>query len=142
MTYVVLKGYLYDLIDCVRKARGSNGTGESIQKRQFFSILSIILVLVSYPGSASPFFRDELLAPVLHFVSVDRGERGSAGKGLYHERSKEVNLLQIYNMDSSNAMELDPVVTNLVCVPKKRNLSISFSFFEVSKKGVETHGNS
>jgi hypothetical protein len=73
---------------------------------------------------------------------VDRGERGSAGKGLYHERSKEVNLLQIYNMDSSNAMELDPVVTNLVCVPKKRNLSISFSFFEVSKKGVETHGNS
>ena len=25
----------------------------------------------------SPFFRDELLAPVLHFVSVDRGERGA-----------------------------------------------------------------
>lgn len=24
----------------------------------------------------SPFFRDELLAPVLHFVSVDRGEKG------------------------------------------------------------------
>ena len=25
----------------------------------------------------SSFFRDELLAPVLHFVSVDRGERGA-----------------------------------------------------------------
>nr|YP_010190873.1 hypothetical protein LK361_pgp020 [Veronica eriogyne]YP_010190887.1 hypothetical protein LK361_pgp006 [Veronica eriogyne]YP_010424915.1 Ycf15 [Veronica arvensis]YP_010424929.1 Ycf15 [Veronica arvensis]QZK26255.1 hypothetical protein [Veronica eriogyne]QZK26269.1 hypothetical protein [Veronica eriogyne]USL45987.1 Ycf15 [Veronica arvensis]USL46001.1 Ycf15 [Veronica arvensis] len=24
----------------------------------------------------SPFFRDELLAPVLHFVSVGRGEKG------------------------------------------------------------------
>ena len=40
----------------------------------------IILVLVSDPGSVSPFFRDELLAPVLHFVSVDRGERGLGGK--------------------------------------------------------------
>ncbi|PPS14181.1 hypothetical protein GOBAR_AA06395 [Gossypium barbadense] len=37
---------------------------------------------------------------------MDRGERGSAGRGLYHERSKEVNLFQIYNMDSGNAMEL------------------------------------
>ncbi|KAG1362037.1 hypothetical protein COCNU_10G002560 [Cocos nucifera] len=35
---------------------------------------------------------------------------GSAGRGLYHERSKEVNLLQIYNMDFGNAMELDPHV--------------------------------
>lgn len=79
MTYVVLKGYLYDPIwsDRLRKARGSNGTGESIQKRQFFSI---ILVLVSDPGSVSPFLRDELLAPVLHFVSVDREERGLSGK--------------------------------------------------------------
>ena len=68
--------------DWLRKARGSNGTGESIQKRQFFSILlvSILLVLVSDLGSVSPFFRDELLAPVLHFVSVDRGERGLGGK--------------------------------------------------------------
>ena len=85
MTYVVLKGYLYDPIwsDRLRKARGSNGTGESIQKRQFFSIIlvfSIKLVLVSDPGSVSPFFRDELLAPVLHFVSVDREERGLSGK--------------------------------------------------------------
>ncbi|KAJ6676033.1 hypothetical protein OIU79_020342 [Salix purpurea] len=37
---------------------------------------------------------------ILHFVSVDRGERGSARRGLYHERSKEVSLFQIYNMDS------------------------------------------
>ena len=77
--------------DRLRKARGSNGTGESIQKRQFFiySIslfyynfyyISIRLVLVSDPGLVSPFFRDELLAPVLHFVSVDRGERGLGGK--------------------------------------------------------------
>jgi len=83
----------------LRKARGSNGTGESIQKRQFFSIIlvfSIILdildyyirlvlvyirlVLVSDPDLVSPFFRDELLAPVLHFVSVDRGEKGLGGK--------------------------------------------------------------
>jgi len=116
MTYVVLKECLYDPIDCVCKARGSNRTGESIQKRQFFSIIllllyiTIILVLVSDPGSASPFFRDELLAPVLHFVSVTEEKGGSAGRGLYHERSKEVNLLQIYNIDSGNAMELDPHV--------------------------------
>lgn len=38
------------------------------------------LVLVSDPGLVSPFFRDELLAPVLHFVSVDRVERGLGGK--------------------------------------------------------------
>lgn len=63
----------YNPIDC----RGSGGTEESIQKRQFFSIL-----LVSDPGSVSPFFRDELLAPVLHFVSVDRGEKGFSGKGI------------------------------------------------------------
>jgi len=72
--------------DRLRKARGSNRTGESIQKRQCFSIRFVFsirlirLVLVSNPGSVSPFFRDELLAPVLHFVSVDRGERGLVGK--------------------------------------------------------------
>lgn len=78
----------------MRKARGSNGTGESIQKRQFYFyyisifysisirlvLVSIRLVLVSDLGSVSPFFRDELLAPVLHFVSVDRGERELSGK--------------------------------------------------------------
>ena len=75
--------------DRLRKARGSNGTGESIQKRQLFSItlvfsiiLVLVLVLVSDPGSVSPFFRDELLAPVLHFFSVDREERGLRGKGI------------------------------------------------------------
>ena len=75
----MLKGYLDDPIDCVKPAVATE-PGKvyiSIQKRQFFSI---ILVLVSDPGSVSPFFRDELLAPVLHFVSVDRGERGLSGK--------------------------------------------------------------
>jgi len=42
--------------------------------------ISIRLVLVSDLRSVSPFFRDELLAPVLHFFSVDRGERGLGGK--------------------------------------------------------------
>lgn len=63
--------------DRLRKARGSNGTGESIQKRQFFSI---ILVLVSDPGSVSPFFRDELLAPVLHFSLWTEEKGGLSGK--------------------------------------------------------------
>lgn len=69
--------------DRLRKARDSKRTGESIQKRQFFSIIlvfSIRLVLVSDPGSVSPFSRDELLAPALHFVSVYRGEGGLVGK--------------------------------------------------------------
>lgn len=33
-----------------------------------------------FDGWLNPFFRDELLAPVLHFVCVDRGERGLGGK--------------------------------------------------------------
>ncbi|KAG6487952.1 hypothetical protein ZIOFF_056691 [Zingiber officinale] len=45
---------------------------------------------------------------ILSLWTEEKG--GSAGRGLYHERSKEVNLLQIYNMDSDNAMELDPHV--------------------------------
>lgn len=47
-------------IDC--KARSSNGTEESIQKRQFFSMIVriFLLVLVSDPGSVSPFFRDDV----------------------------------------------------------------------------------
>ena len=64
----LLKGYLYNPIDCVKPGGGSNGTGESIQKRQFFSILllfSIRLVLVSDPGLVSPFFHEEPLASVL-----------------------------------------------------------------------------
>ncbi|RYQ97003.1 hypothetical protein Ahy_A08g038867 [Arachis hypogaea] len=62
--------------DRLRKARGSNGTGENIQKRR--------LVLVSDFGSVSSFFRDELLAPVLHFVSVLWTEEkgSSAARGL------------------------------------------------------------
>ena len=45
---------------------------------------------------------------ILSLWTEEKG--GSAGRGLYRERSKEVNLLQIYNMDSGNAMELDPHV--------------------------------
>ncbi|KAK8916190.1 hypothetical protein KSP39_PZI022396 [Platanthera zijinensis] len=71
MTYVVLKGYLYDPIDCVRAAVATE-PGKVYRKDSSF--------LVSDPGSASPFFRDELVAPVLHFVSIDRGERGLRGK--------------------------------------------------------------
>lgn len=33
-------------------------------------------VLVSDPSLVSPFCHDELLTPVLHFISVDRGEKG------------------------------------------------------------------
>ena len=89
--------------DRLCKARGNNGTGESIQKRQFFSI---ILVLVSDPGSVSPFLRDELLAPVLHFVSVDRGERGLNGKRIvsWEKQGGQPLFFQIYNMDSDNAI--------------------------------------
>ena len=84
MTYVVLKGYLYDPIDCIRPAVAIE-RGKYTEKTVLFYYISIfyyiiILVLVSDPGSVSPFFRDELLAPVLHFVSVDRGEKGLGGK--------------------------------------------------------------
>ena len=84
MTYVVLKGYLHDPIDCVKRAVATE-PGRIYRKDGSISILlvfsiSIKFVLVSDLGSASPFFRDELLAPVLHFVSVDRGERGLSRK--------------------------------------------------------------
>ena len=69
--------------DRLRKACSCNGTRESIQKRQLFSIiLVLVLVLVSNPSSVSPFYHDELLAPVLHFFSVDREERGLPRKGI------------------------------------------------------------
>ncbi|KAK8969183.1 hypothetical protein KSP40_PGU005317 [Platanthera guangdongensis] len=67
MTYVVLKGYLYDPINCVRVTVATEP--RKVNKKD-----------ISDPGSASPFICDELLAPVLHFVSVDRGERGLHGK--------------------------------------------------------------
>lgn len=200
MTYVVLKGYLYDPIwsDRLRKARGSNGTGESIQKRQFyfyyisiFYSISIRLVLVSDLGSVSPFFRDELLAPVLHFVSVDRGERELSGKRIVTWEkqggqplsniqhgfwqcnvvglscrsewiilSTEVNLCPLGKRIASYKFCLGRtcisitmkfinevvnggvtiilfVVTNLVCVPKKRNLSI-FRGLEGAWKHIRT----
>lgn len=42
---------------------------------------------------------------ILSLWTEEKG--GSSGRGLYDERSKEVNLFQIYNTDSGNAMELD-----------------------------------
>ena len=53
----------------------------------------------------SPFFHEEPLASVLILSLWTEEKGGSAGRGLYHERSKEVNLFQIYNMDSGNAMQ-------------------------------------
>jgi hypothetical protein len=96
MTYVVLKGYLYNTIGCVKPAVAAE-PGKVYRKDSSFYyiiysiyislfylihiyLIHIRLVLVSDPGLVSPFFRDELLAPVLHFVSVDRGERGLGGK--------------------------------------------------------------
>jgi hypothetical protein len=90
MTYVVLKGYLYDPIDCIRPAVAIVKYTEKIVLFNFdylyissflfldiyFYILVLVsstILLVSDPGS---FFRDELSAPVLHFFFVDRGERG------------------------------------------------------------------
>lgn len=74
MTYVVLKGYLYNPINCVKPAVATE------PRKVYRKGNSFLLVLVSDPGSANPFVRDELLAPVLHFVSVDRGEKGFSGK--------------------------------------------------------------
>jgi hypothetical protein len=87
MTYVILKGYLYDPIDCVKHAAVATERKRVYRKDSSIFILillvfsiSIRLVLVSDLGSASPFFCDELLAPVLHFFSVERGERELSGK--------------------------------------------------------------
>lgn len=91
MTYVVLKGYLSNpMIDCVKTAVATEpGKGKYTEKTAlFYSIFysirlvfdSIRLVLVSDPGLVSPLFRDELLVPVLHLVSGDRGEGGLSGK--------------------------------------------------------------
>lgn len=80
MTYVVLKGYLSNpMIDCVKTAVATEpGKGKYTEKTALF--YSIRLVLVSDPGLVSPLFRDELLVPVLHLVSGDRGEGGLSGK--------------------------------------------------------------
>ena len=56
------------------EARGTvaREPGKVYRKDSSFLFFSIILILVSYPGSVSLFFRDELLVPVLYFFSVDR----------------------------------------------------------------------
>ncbi|XBJ09377.1 hypothetical protein VPH35_014461 [Triticum aestivum] len=97
MTYVVLKGYLYDPIDCIRPAvaieRGKytektvlfNFDYLYISSFLFLDIYFYILVLVSStikisiqpPGSVSSFFRDELSAPVLHFFLYGPRRKGA-----------------------------------------------------------------
>ena len=59
MTYVVLKGYLYDPIDCIRPAVAIE-RGKYTEKTVLFYYIrifySIRLVLVSDLGAVSPFF--------------------------------------------------------------------------------------
>ena len=89
MTYVVLKGYLYDPIDCIRPAVAIE-RGKYTEKTVLFNfdylyissflfldiyfyilvLVSSTILLVSDPGSVSSFFRDELSAPVLDRKSV------------------------------------------------------------------------
>ena len=73
----MLKGYPYDLINCVWPAVAMEPRKAN---KKTILLYSIILVFVGDPDSMSPFFRDELPAPVLHFVSVDRGDRPLNGK--------------------------------------------------------------
>nr|YP_010737215.1 hypothetical protein P8577_pgp049 [Drosera capensis]YP_010737258.1 hypothetical protein P8577_pgp006 [Drosera capensis]WEQ03474.1 hypothetical protein [Drosera capensis]WEQ03517.1 hypothetical protein [Drosera capensis] len=92
----MLKVYFYDPVDCVKPSIAR----EAGKVYKFFSTR---FVLVSDPGSVSPFFREELLSPVL--LSLWTKEKGdSSRRGLYDERRKEVNLFQIYKMDFGNAM--------------------------------------
>lgn len=204
MTYVVLKGYLYDPIDCIRPAVAIE-RGKYTEKTVLFNfdylyissflfldiyfyilvLVSSTILLVSDPGSVSSFFRDELSAPVLHFFSVDRGERGLSRKRIvpwekhrgqpasnmehgfwqcngvgssyrseWISLSTEVNLCLLGKRIASSKFCLGrtwisitmkfinenevvngraTIILFLVCVPKRRNLSISC--FEVSKKG-------
>jgi hypothetical protein len=103
MTYVVLKGYLYDPIDCVRPAVAIEW-GKYIEKIVLFNFdylyISLFLFLDIY------FYILVLVSSTILLVTEEKG--GSAGRGLYHERSTEVNPLQIWNMDSGNATELGP----------------------------------
>ncbi|XAR52211.1 hypothetical protein NMG60_11020157 [Bertholletia excelsa] len=73
-------GYLYNLIDCVKSTIATEPRKVYRKNSSFLLVFFIRLVLVSDPSLVNPFFRDELLASVLHFVSIDRGERGLGGK--------------------------------------------------------------
>ena len=96
MTYVVLKGYLYDPIDCIRPA-GAIERGKYTEKTVLFNfdylyissflfldiyfyilvLVSSTILLVTDPGSVSSFFRDELSAPVLHFFLCGPRRKGA-----------------------------------------------------------------
>lgn len=103
MTYVVLKGYLYDPIDCIRPAVAIE-RGKYTEKTVLFNFdylyISSFLFLDIY------FYILVLVSSTILLVTEEKGD--SAGRGLYHERSTEVNPLQIWNMDSGNATELGP----------------------------------
>ena len=105
MTYVVLKGYLYDPIDCIRPAVAIE-RGKYTEKTVLFNFdylyISSFLFLDIY------FYILVLVSSTILLVTEEK--RDSAGRGLYHERSTEVNPLQIWNMDSGNATELGPPI--------------------------------
>lgn len=84
----MLKGYLFNLIDCVKFVVVME-LGKVYRKDSFFLFYFILLdirlvfirlVLVSDFDLVSFFFCDELLVLVLYFVFVDWGERGFGGK--------------------------------------------------------------
>ena len=126
MTYVVLKGYLYDPIDCIRPAVAIE-RGKYTEKTVLFNfdylyissflfldiyfyilvLVSSTILLVSDPGSVSSFFRDELSAPVLHFFLCGPRRKGAPQEEDCTMREAQGSL-QIWNMDSGNATELGP----------------------------------
>lgn len=67
MGHNTLNGYPYDPMDCVWPGVA---TDPGKYKEKTVGSFCTILVLVSEPGSMSPFVRDELLAPALHFITV------------------------------------------------------------------------
>ena len=105
----------------------------------------------------SPFFRDELLAPVLHFVSVDWGERGA-------QREEDCNMREARGSTSFKyttwilAMQCSWTLTSIrmnypfhegKSLPARQENSKlqilsrkEFVHFSGSQRGVETHKNS
>ncbi|KAK5839691.1 hypothetical protein PVK06_008518 [Gossypium arboreum] len=71
----------------------------------FFSAYGVLAAVSSCCSSPKGRSYALLTRPPLE-IPLPEEKGGSAERGLYHERSKEVNLFQIYNMDSGNAMEL------------------------------------
>jgi hypothetical protein len=96
MTYVVLKGYLYDPIDCIRPAVAIEW-GKYTEKTVLFKfdylyissflfldiyfyilvLVSSTILLVNDPSSVSSFFYDELSRLVLHFFLCGPRRKGA-----------------------------------------------------------------